>query len=114
MHAQPTSIGLAHKHDGRSSGPLEARPIEMKSGAGPRRDGSRHRPIGACKHGGIFEVEGEPVSSGPYVVPLGLSPRGQAAHKFPIGTKHDDVGMPEGCLLYTSDAADDLLCVDLG
>src|SRR5665213_1212397 len=25
-----------------------------------------------------------------------------------------DVVLPSGCLLYTSDAADDLLCVDLG
>ncbi len=24
------------------------------------------------------------------------------------------IGMPMGCLLYPSDAADDLLCVDLG
>ena len=63
--------------------------------AGPRCDSSRHRPICAGKHCGIFEVEGESVSSRPNVDPLGLGPGSQAAHQFLIGAKHDNVGVPK-------------------
>ena len=40
-----------------------------------------------------------------------LMEHGTAA--FPIACYHDDL-QAEPCLLYTSDAADDLLCVALG
>ena len=37
-----------------------------------------------------------------------------APHQPHQDDEHGGVLLPRGCLLYTSDAADDLLCVDLG
>ena len=36
------------------------------------------------------------------------------AHAVPGGPFDREKALPPDCLLYTSDAADDLLCVDLG
>src|SRR5659263_772170 len=41
--------------------------------------------------------------------PVVLGPDGKPTKPLPIGLEKHEI-----CLLYTSDAADDLLCVDLG
>src|SRR5680860_38205 len=39
---------------------------------------------------------------------------GVEQYDWPVSTGMPGYATPSGCLLYTSDAADDLLCVDLG
>src|SRR5680860_1880794 len=46
---------------------------------------------------------------------VGYPPRGAGDNYPPLhGGEHGGRVFLKGCLLYTSDAADDLLCVDLG
>ena len=52
------------------------------------------------------------------VLPTEVGPEDLGEHDLAVGQlPEQEVGDPvltRGCLLYTSDAADDLLCVDLG
>src|SRR5665213_2070491 len=78
-----------------------------------------HDPIVA----GILEAEAAGISIEEYLKPID---RGVTPHELMEAvlcdcyldeyaeTRHEGQVHADGCLLYTSDAADDLLCVDLG
>src|SRR5450756_2701509 len=66
--------------------------------AGPGREGSRDRPRGPARP--MMTRDVPPTHRGNLIPGLALKMKSNP--------------QSSGCLLYTSDAADDLLCVDLG
>eukprot|EP00657_Telonema_sp_P-1_P012993 TRINITY_DN993_c0_g1_i20.p1 TRINITY_DN993_c0_g1~~TRINITY_DN993_c0_g1_i20.p1 ORF type:complete len:106 (+),score=19.07 TRINITY_DN993_c0_g1_i20:155-472(+) len=80
-----------------------------KKGAGSSKNGreSESKRLGVKIFGGQGAIAGNII----------IRQRGTAHHpgeNVGMGKDHTLFALVDGCLLYTSDAADDLLCVDLG